>query len=216
MNLGLYRDVEAKGAAQLQGFAILLGYLWGMYLYPCPQRGHPAWTVNTRLLSETRAIFSFPMRNEIILGHPCVPCAVSFEPVAQDADEQTRTRCVWCRTFPFEVRNNLVRHMRGIGLCSVQVAIGHQSSLPILCRQVADDLLVLACQMASDLGVSRDTDKSKQTSDALIRYHCVHLCSPGDAGAGCVLDVAHTIGNTPRTQHLPCQIKWNAAHNRAP
>jgi hypothetical protein len=97
--------------------------------------------------------------------------------------------------------------MRGIGLCSVQTARDNRPSLPILCRQVAVVLLVLACQIASiasDLGVSRDTDKSKHTSDALIRYHCVHLCPPGDAGAGWVLDVAHAIGDTVRTQHLPC------------
>lgn len=80
MKLSLYCNVKAKGTAQLQGLGILLEYVSGawMYLYPCPQRGHPAWTVNTRLLSETRAICSFPSHNEMILGHPCVPCAASF------------------------------------------------------------------------------------------------------------------------------------------
>lgn len=78
--------------------------------------------------------------------------------------------------------------MRGIRLCSVQVAKDHQPSLPILCRQVVDALLVLTCQMASDLGVSRDTDKNKQTSDALIRYHYVCLCPPEmQALVGCLM-----------------------------
>jgi hypothetical protein len=61
-----------------------------MYQYPCLSVD----TLHGRLLGETRAIFSFSLRNEMIPGHPCIPSAASFEPVAHDGDEQSRTRWV--------------------------------------------------------------------------------------------------------------------------